>query len=407
MEESNQNKTATASKESLPLEVFCDEAGFTGPNLLDRNQPTFAYSSVAVPNIEAWEILQEARSLFPVQMPELKSSNLSKSKNGRDLMLHVLKKIRSRYSVIIFDKALSLGAKIFEYIYEPVFKDNPTLVYKKDLHRFVAMYCYTFFIALENKHGGQNDSSYKAIREFEIYMRTLDPGKAPTLFGGSSPNDSQNPFNCILDFANGYRDLIVPDNDEIRYLMPDKGKWILDISIAAVWSLCNFWGQEQRPLKLICDNSKPILALSEILDGSENGAAIRRCRALFGREHELGFEFSEPVNFEDSRGNPSLQIADIVAGCAIFTRNSEDRKNFELIGKEISEHLHIHTIFPDLDLVNLENRTGAINWLVLIELARRAQNRSEPYLDLETVYKIAEDLFDSGQYRLMINFNKP
>jgi hypothetical protein len=55
------------------LEIFCDEAGSTGPDLLDPQQRYFAYSSVALTESEAVELIREARSRFPVQMPELKS----------------------------------------------------------------------------------------------------------------------------------------------------------------------------------------------------------------------------------------------------------------------------------------------------------------------------------------------
>ncbi len=40
-------------------EIYCDEAGYTSSNLLDKQQPYFAYASVATNNDEAKEFVKE------------------------------------------------------------------------------------------------------------------------------------------------------------------------------------------------------------------------------------------------------------------------------------------------------------------------------------------------------------
>ena len=54
------------------LDIACDEAGHTGPDLLHKDQRFFAFSSVAISDVEAFEIVSKARTDHPVQMPELK-----------------------------------------------------------------------------------------------------------------------------------------------------------------------------------------------------------------------------------------------------------------------------------------------------------------------------------------------
>jgi len=46
--------SATALRD-VPLPVFCDEAGHTGPNLLDPDQRMFGYASVAIDDADAWK----------------------------------------------------------------------------------------------------------------------------------------------------------------------------------------------------------------------------------------------------------------------------------------------------------------------------------------------------------------
>ena|ERR1700722_17117850 len=45
------------------LDISCDEAGHTGPDLLQEDQRIFAFSSVAVGDAEAFEIISKARGL--------------------------------------------------------------------------------------------------------------------------------------------------------------------------------------------------------------------------------------------------------------------------------------------------------------------------------------------------------
>jgi hypothetical protein len=44
------------------LDVSCDEAGHTGPDLLQKDQRMFAFSSVAIGDAEAFEIIGKARA---------------------------------------------------------------------------------------------------------------------------------------------------------------------------------------------------------------------------------------------------------------------------------------------------------------------------------------------------------
>lgn len=59
----------------LPRLISCDESGFSGNDMLGSGQP-FSYASHDLSLDEARTLLAEARSRFPVQIPELKASKL-------------------------------------------------------------------------------------------------------------------------------------------------------------------------------------------------------------------------------------------------------------------------------------------------------------------------------------------
>lgn len=64
-------------------EIYCDESGFTGNNLLYPNQPFFTYASIAISNEEAAACVEELIKDYGVQGGELKGANLVKFNKGR------------------------------------------------------------------------------------------------------------------------------------------------------------------------------------------------------------------------------------------------------------------------------------------------------------------------------------
>jgi hypothetical protein len=389
----------TVDLRDVPLEVFCDEAGHTGPFLLDAQQTLFAYASVAIGDAEAFTILERARRGHPVQMPELKASKLLKTPRGRDLVLDVLRAVRGRYSFVLHDKLLALCCKVFEYIYEPVFQDDPRLLYAKNLHRFVAMYCYVFFKGKAAGGGGVNEAE-AAVRQFEWFMRTLDPAKAPLLFGDVAVGPVEDdPFRLILKFAQAHRELIVADNAEIATETPDGGKWTLDVAIASLFSLCNHWGRTGRPLAITCDDSKPLRATAHLLDGSATDPIILRAQAMMENRETLGWRMARPVSFGDSRDHPALQIADIVAGAGTAVASSPGDPALREITEALMPHLHPHTVMPDFEHADFSsNREAAVNWLILHHLAERAEQGADPREGLAEVYRAAEISWVKGEW---------
>ena len=177
----------------------------------------FAFSSLAIGDAEAFEIIRKARADHPVQMPELKASKLVATERGQKLITALLTAIDGRYVVSVNDKLLALCGWFFEYIYEPVYQDNPRLLYEKNFHRFVAMYTWLWMT-------DPTSDAKRAIEQFQKYMRSRDPADAPFLFNNPRPplseKGTEHPFESILRFAYGYRDIITADNANLNTLPP-------------------------------------------------------------------------------------------------------------------------------------------------------------------------------------------
>lgn len=376
------------------LEIACDEAGHTGPELLDRDQRYFAYSSVAIGDDEAFEIISKARTDHPVQMPELKASALMGSARGRRLVAALLEAMDERYVVSVTDKLLALCGWFFEYIYEPVYQDNPFLLYEKNLHRFVAMYTYIWMTDPESQ-------AQTTIAQFQRYMRSRNPADAPFLFDRPRPpltrEGTEHPFETILRFAYGYRGIIIADNSRLDTELPDQGRWTLDLSTSGLWSHLNFWGRKGKLLSVRCDDSKPLSANVVNFTGDDNDPGIRRQRMKRNPE-PLGWKLLEPVSFANSRNHPAIQLADVVAGTAAYTLGRGLPDDCNAIGESLGRHTHQHSIMPDYEVIDPRTRPAMVNALILFDLAKRAERHGDPFENLAEMYSAAEVSWVKGEF---------
>ena len=139
---------------------------------------------------------------------------------------------------------------------------------------------------------------------------------------------------------------------------------------------------------MVCDDSKPIAALLPSLVDEGKEFAIQRAVALGNSPEQFGWDLAEPVALADSRGSPGLQIADLIASSA--TRVAKEGDESSEIAKALDRHIHPHSIGTDLAPVQLGTRQADVNWLVLMELAERADRQDDPRFGLEAMYEYAE-----------------
>jgi hypothetical protein len=362
----------------LPRLISCDEAGFTGNDMLKSGQPHFAYASHDLALDEATDLLREARRAFPVQMPELKAALLLKSARGRKLLEFVLSRVQGRYITTLYEKKLSLACKLFEYIYEPVLQSNNMLFYTNNLHRFVAMYLYIQLVGAPVR---------KLADEFERFMRSLDPSDAPTLLG-SSPSEAPDPMiGQILRFARGYNVLIAAETRRLN--RSGEGKWILDLTTTAIFSHLAAWGERHDLIEVVCDDSKPLLALGDAFDVMINRPERVRLDA-FGKRRAITWNMAKPLAFASSASHPGVELADLLAGVAAAVPRSAGEPALQPLAEHVLPHMHEDCILPDFGVLDLSGKEAPVNWLVLEELASRADAGDDPLLGMEEVYAIAK-----------------
>ena len=310
------------TQQAPPRLISCDEAGYTGPKLLDDNQPYFAYAAIDLTPDEASKIISDARTKYHVQAPELKSSLLRKRENWPEIAHDILSPLEGRVMVIAADKRLNLAGKTYEYIFEPVLQKMSGLFYHYDLHRFVMNALHRVFFRA-------GKPVPKLAEELQAFMKSFDPTDAPTVFAAAEQEAETNEIlGCVLRFAGGYAKIIAEQSEHLQKDVDPTGKWTLDLTTTCLFSLIlHGWGHRFDRLDVLCDDSKPLQAMSHVFDGFVGNTKSAELTGPGGEPAPIKANLANPLRFGSSASNPTLQIADIVAGATTdLLQHQKDRK---------------------------------------------------------------------------------
>jgi hypothetical protein len=284
----------------------------------------------------------------------------------------------------VSEKKYALAAKFFEYIFEPPLQRNNYLFYQLDFHRFISNILYVEFIA---RGAGAED----IFENFEKLMRTGNFEDLNSLFSSSTHPEISPKLSQIREFAILNRPSIAEELS--GYAGEGAGKWVLDLTNTALFSLLASWGQEYHQLTAICDQSKPLSSDQSLFDVVINRTDKRY--SLIGEvESPITFNLSEPLKLVDSKTTPGVQIADCIASAFAYAMNRNATEAYALEWRQYIESSIIYgSIFADLDHVDLHKLSVQRNAVILLELLERSK-RGQDLLDgmQEYVAMISEAL---------------
>jgi len=340
--------------------IYFDESGFTGNNLLNPGQRFFAYASVATDDQEAKGFVGSLVKRYGLQNGELKGAELVRFHQGRKAIDEIFAHFGNRLKVSISDKKFALACKLYEYIFEPCCSDINFLSHNANFQGFVANLLYLELAA-------RDDGAEEIFCEFEDLMRTKDETRLPSIFSSSAHLENSLLITYIREIAHHRA------GDIRAELAARKGngvnKWILDLTAMALVTLLVNWTCDKITA---CDSSKPLQHDQEIFTVMI-GREDRVFSDAFGQRHPFVFNLSATVHFVDSKVTHGIQIADVVAAAAVYVAsgaNDEHAKKWREIIAAISLD---GSGMPDLGQVDPEDLRAQRNAELLMELHSRAQ----------------------------------
>jgi hypothetical protein len=349
--------------------IYCDEAGFTGNNLLDGEQEHFVFGSVAIEPDAARLLAEQVVQDFRLEGSELKGSRLLKTKRGRSAISFLLARVAPSAKLVVHLKKFALASKFFEYIFEPTFSDCNSLYYEINFHQFISNIMYVHFVASPR-------SAEQLFEEFSQMMRSLDSGRmAPFSPGEVLRVNSEDVMKSIALFAFLNRR---HSDEELASIRGHEGfqHWVLDLTTTSLYAHLCSWGERFEVLEVYCDNSKPLEGEVQFFNGMV-GRRERISMAWPGsrEEHQVTFNLARPIDLVDSSQCSGIQIADVLASTAAWSlkeRESEDARKWLDI---LAQCGCAGSVVPDTMHVDLTQREPFINALVLQELVNRSLKR--------------------------------
>ena len=346
----------------MPQKIYFDESGFTGNNLLHPRQNYFAYASVATDDDEAQQTVERLVKKYNIQGGELKGANLVKFAKGRRAITEVLDAFDGRIKISVSDKKFALAAKFHEYIFEPCYSEVSSLFYGIGFHRFIANVLYVEFIA-------RGAGAEELFTEFEALMRNGSGEDLITIFSSSAVAEHSETIRLIREFAQKRHQDI---GSELETLANGStGKWVLDLTNSALFTLLANWGSEYEVLTAVCDHSKPLQHNQELFTAMV-GNTERHFTDIEGQRHPITFNLSGPIEFAASHDYHGIQIADAIAAAAVYVFSGATDESADRWRHIIARQAHYGSVVPDMDEVRFELERAQRNALLLQHLHQRA-----------------------------------
>jgi len=356
--------------------IYFDESGFTGNNLLSRDQPVFVYAGVAIDPDDASLLRSELLSRFSIRNGELKGKNLVRNAKGREAISWLLSQCRDIACITIANKNYALAGKFYEYIFEPVLKAQNSLFYAVGFHTYVANLLYVMVQARRKR--AQN-----VLDNFEMLMRTQASGFLEPLFAPlGSAVGFEEPLDLILTFGLCHRETI---SEELQDLCEVEGvaRWVLELTTTSLFWILSYWSERFRSMEVYCDKSKPLDTNRSVFD-----AMVGREDKIYMKlgsqpEHALTYNLAKPIELIDSQESPGIQIADVITGSVAFAfRNPEMGLSKEWL--ELADSMtNTSCILPDPNEIDLRRRKPFINSLILQELVDRTLKGRSLFTDMD------------------------
>ncbi|HDZ8847028.1 DUF3800 domain-containing protein [Aeromonas sp. 30P] len=342
-----------------------DESGFTGNNLLHKQQKIFCYASLECSHEEAEVFTNYIIQKYKIQNNEIKGCNLLKGARGKRAIDEIVQNFRGRFKVSVSEKKYALAGKFFEYIFEPAISSVNSIFYNINFHRFISNILYLEF----STKGAMAEEIFE---DFEKLMRTGDFTGLNTLFSDSIDSGITPVLEKICEFAIYNKKSIIDELD--GYIGDKSGKWVLDLTNTALFSLLAEWGQKYDEITAYCDHSKPLSDDQEIFNVMVN-REDKQFTHIAGIASPITFNLKEPLNLVDSKIVHGVQLADAIAAAFAYACDNTNTDEYAIKWRNMIEDSVIFgSVFHDYDHIDLNKLEVKRNLVLLYELVDRSKN---------------------------------
>lgn len=358
------------------MPIYCDESGFTGDNMLDKDQPYFSYASVNISEDEAEEKVNLIKKKYNIRLEEIKGKVLlSRSDKYKKAVGELFIDLLNRTKITFAEKKYSIACSFFEHIFLPLLDKKISLFYDNNLDKYII---YTIYTYIKNNDEMVEDM----LLEFEKFIHR----KESSLLSFDISNDNNKKLIYpIIELALLHKDKIIEKFQKLNDL-----KYILDKSAPLFYYTICAWTDELENIKVICDESKPLEYFVRLFNDIFINRKDQVRKTINGINFPLIPHLSEPISFGKSKNIPGLQLADIMASVTTYiAKNIAICPYAQEWHSLISPHVYA-SIIPGNDYPHNSKLETVRSIVILEELVKRSRQNQDLLDRIEEKFLFAD-----------------
>ena len=292
------------------VEIACDESGSEGENVTRSTHPVFVHAAVEIGADEAADLISSLRSIAPSASSEYKAEHLLRSDQALRRLLDNRGGVADRATVYLVDKNYFIVAKVIDLLVEETTNEEGIELYASGQARVMA-----WTLHREGLRALGDQQWALLLDGFNSLMRIKQRSGAKatveeffSLVGSLRHSSRRRAVDEVLDLVWKAR----PHAERFQSRLLDDPEQVpsLDPLVAALSQTARTWFARSGPVRIVHDR-QAVLTPKRVAD------IIRGLR----RPHPDFAHFARPVvvtSIEqvDSRDDPRVQVADLLAGAA-------------------------------------------------------------------------------------------
>lgn len=326
----------------MEAKLYFDEAGYTGADLVNKEQPYFVLASVRFTDAEL-DILRSDLQLGP---KELHFKKMYGNEEGRKTIEKILSHPlldKEHVKLGAVNKRYCIYAQMVNILYEEYCHEQGMDLYHNKVNICMADVLYSFATIHENQN---------LIKDFEDTFVSMVRGKG---------TDIEDFFLCLSVLMNDkstsaeFRTLL--EDISLTYHvaetdLPQKDRFYLDNTSSLFFSLLQKWyTQTKEKDNVLFDASKPIAEHKHFLEQLRDMPVDETLVGYDTRKHILPLPVGK-IDIVDSKMYLGIQIADVIASAVVFRLTNKTKRmepfrkkleGYELLNR-FDEVLEGHTI---------------------------------------------------------------
>lgn len=333
------------------MNIYFDEAGNSGQNLLDPDQPVYVLVSHNFSIEEAESILGPLKTNFS----EIHFNKLKKYPKYQKPIEETLNNPLINYDrikIAYYDKKFALCAHLVDQLVETTFHKKDLEYYEGGLNIAFAQSLYLQAQLFQSKlqYTDLLVRFQKMIRNKDSDSIDLFYIKAKEIFNNIKDEGEKNFFLPILISKNYIEEILESIN-----------KFSIDLALPSLTILSDVWYKKENVrIKIIHDDSKQVEFWKEYIIFMSKYISQEKIDVGFD-DRKMTFPLQiDSIEMVDSKHHIQIQLSDLIGSSfayyaknIILAKNEED-KLAKIISKTRLAELEVHPLQPDLSIFDKE-----------------------------------------------------